>query len=88
MLTTDDLTRAAEMVVGRVSPEADEPDAPCPSNHLDIARAGVEEGLKLALRLLRGTDRSTPETDSGCDRDQRDDLVRMTSAVGESTGRR
>ena len=53
MLTTDDLARAAEMVVGRLSSEADEPDVPCLRNHLDIARAGIEEGLKLALRLLR-----------------------------------
>ena len=88
MLTTDDLARAAEMVVGRISPEADEPDAPCLSNHLAIARAGVEEGLKLALRLLRDGDRSTPESDSGCHHDQRGDLVSIEIAAGESPGRR
>jgi hypothetical protein len=87
MLTTDDLACAAEMVVGRVSPRADEPDAPCLSNHLAIARAGVEEGLKLALRLLRDGDRSTPESDSGCDHDQRGDLVSIEIAAGESPGR-
>ena len=88
MLTTDDLARAAEMVVGRVSPEADEPDAPCLSNHLDIARAGVEEGLKLALRLLRSGDRSTPEPHPGSNHVQRGDLMRVTTAAGESPGRR
>jgi hypothetical protein len=88
MLTTDDLTRAAEMVVGRLSLGADEPDAPCLSNHLDIARAGVEEGLMLALRLLRGGDRTAPEPHSGSNHDQRGDLVRMTIAAGESPGRR
>ena len=88
MLTTDDLARAAEMVVGRISPEADEPDAPCLRNHLDIARAGVEEGLKLALRLLRNGDRSAPYSDSGYDHDQCGALVNMGIAAGESPGRR
>ena len=88
MLTTDDLTRAAEMVVGRVSPGADEPDAGCLSNHRAIARAGVEEGLKLALRLLRGGDRSAPEPHPGSNHDQCGDLVRMTIAAGESPGGR
>jgi hypothetical protein len=88
MLTTDDLARAAELAVGRVSPEADEPDARCLSNHLAIARTGVEEGLKLALRLLRDGDRSTPEPHPGPNHDQRGDLVRIAIAVGESPGRR
>lgn len=88
MLTTDDLARAAEMDVGRISPEADEPDAPCLSNHLDIARAGVEEGLKLALRLLRDAGRSTPESASGDAHHQRCDLVSTAVAAGESPGRR
>ena len=88
MLTTDDLARAAEVVVGRVSPETDEPSARCQSNHLVIARAGVEAGLKLALRLLRDGDRSAPESDPGYDHDHRSDLVRMTIAAGESPGRR
>ena len=80
MLTTDDVTSAAETVVGRASPE---PDAPCPSNHLAIARAGVEEGLRLALRVLRDGDRSTPELRGGSNHDQRGDLVTMTTAAEE-----
>ena len=89
MLTTDDLARAAEMVVGRVSPEADEPDAPCPSSHLDIARAGVEEGLKLALRLLRHEHGvAAASTVAGARDGQHDSVLAATIEASEPPGRR
>jgi hypothetical protein len=88
MLTTDDLTRAAQAVVSRVSSDANEPDAPCQSNHLAIARAGLEEGLKLALRRLRDGFHSAPDFNLGCDHDQHDDLMSMAIAAGESPERR
>lgn len=89
MLTTDDLARAAETVIGRVSPEADAPDVPCRSNHLAIARAGVEEGLKLALRLLRDLSRALPTSDIALagDGEQRN-LVTGPVAACESPARR
>jgi hypothetical protein len=88
MLTTEDLAHAAETVVGSISLGADDPETPCRSNHLDIARAGIKEGLELALRLLRDRNPSAPESDPGYDHDQRDDLVSMTIAADQSPGRR
>ena len=55
MLAMDDLNRVAEVALDRVEPQADSVRRAmhCHVDHGDIARAGVEEGLKLALRLLR-----------------------------------
>ena len=54
MLESDDLTRVADVALGRVQPDADviHTETRCHVDHGDIARAGVEEGLKLALRML------------------------------------
>ena len=50
----DDLTRVADIALGPVQPDADRVHlgSRCHVDHGDIARAGVEEGLKLALRVL------------------------------------
>ena len=50
----DELTRVADIALGRVQSDTDRVDltSHCHIDHGDIARAGVEEGLKLALRLL------------------------------------
>lgn len=89
MLTTDDLAHAAEMVVGRVSPNADERGAPCQSNHLVIARAGVEEGLKLALRLLRHEHGAVDGSSVADDRDDlHDSLLALTIEASEPPERR
>ena len=55
MLTVDDLARTARTVVDRMdSVTATAASVPgCQVDHLDIARVGIEEGLKLAIRLLR-----------------------------------
>ena len=55
MLETDDLILAAAAALGRVEPSPTNVRlaSPCRVNHADIARSGVEEGLKLALRALR-----------------------------------
>lgn len=55
MLTVDDLARAARSVLDRVdSVEVTVAGDPvCAVHHLDIAQAGIKEGLELALRLLR-----------------------------------
>ena len=55
MLTDDELTALAETALARVGarqPVNRHPDG-CHVHHLDIARVAIEEGLKLALRLLR-----------------------------------
>lgn len=54
MLGPDDLARVADVALGRVQPDADviHLESRCQVDHEDIARAGVEEGLKLALRML------------------------------------
>ena len=56
MLGPDDLTQVADVALSRVQLPSDEVRLanPCHIDHADIARAGVEEGLKLALRLLQG----------------------------------
>ncbi len=68
MLAMDDLNRVAEVALDRVEPQADSVRRAihCHVDHGDIARAGVEEGLKLALRLLR--DRSGVPAVSQTDR--------------------
>ena len=55
MLPSDDLNRVAEAALDRVQPQANDVlrATHCHVDHGDIARAGVEEGLKLALRLLQ-----------------------------------
>ena len=55
MLGPDDLGRMAKVALGRVQPEADviHLQSRCHVDHEDIARAGVEEGLKLALQMLQ-----------------------------------
>ena len=55
MLASDDLNRVAEAALDRVQTQADRVHLAihCHIDHGDIARAGVEEGLKLALRLLQ-----------------------------------
>ena len=55
MLTIDDLARAARVALDRVESTNDsaETDSSCRVYHLDVAQAGVEEGLKLATRVLR-----------------------------------
>lgn len=55
MLTVDDLARAARTALDRVdSVEVTVAGDPvCAVDHLDIAHAGIEEGLALALRVLR-----------------------------------
>ena len=55
MLTDDELTHLAAIALERVGvqkPVNRHPDG-CHGDHLDIARVGIEEGLKLAVRLLR-----------------------------------
>ena len=56
MLAAEEFTLIVEGVLTRVDPVgrpcADD-DQMCSRNHRDIARKGVEEGLKLALHLLR-----------------------------------
>lgn len=54
MLTDDELTRLAETALDRVNGlGAADGDAPgCQVDHLAITRVGIEEGLKLAARLL------------------------------------
>ncbi len=54
MLESEDLTRVADVALGRVQPDADaiHLESRCHVAHGAIARAGVEEGLKLALRML------------------------------------
>ena len=89
MLTVDDLTRAAETVVARVNPDSDRCDSPCRSNHLDIARAGVEEGLQLALRLLRHQHGGAPASDLvRSSANQHGEHVSKTSVPGKSSGGR
>ena len=55
MLTVDDLARTARSVLDRVESVkvTVAGDPVCAVDHLDIAQAGIEEGLKLALRVLR-----------------------------------
>jgi hypothetical protein len=88
MLTTDDLVHASETVVHRVNLGADVPDAPWRIDHLDIARAGVEAGLELALRRLREWFHSASDSNLGCDHDHHGDLVSMELAAAESPERR
>jgi hypothetical protein len=55
MSESDDLNRVAGVALDRVQPRPDSVwrAMPCHVDHGDVARAGVEEGLKLALRLLQ-----------------------------------
>ena len=55
MLTVDSLAQAARIALDRVdSVEVSVAGDPvCAVDHFDIAQAGVEEGLELALRALR-----------------------------------
>jgi hypothetical protein len=55
MLTLDDLTQMAGIVLSRVEPEEATAghEAGCHVDHHEIARIGIEEGLNLALRMLR-----------------------------------
>ena len=54
MLGPDDLTRVADVALGRAEPDVDRTHlgSRCHVDHGAIARAGVKEGLKLALRML------------------------------------
>ena len=74
MLTVDDLARAARSVLDRVdSVEVTVAGDPvCAVDHLDIAQAGIEEGLELALRVLR--EQFGPTRTSGTDRTVDDEL--------------
>lgn len=87
MLTVDDLNRTARTVVARMdsvaTTTASAPD--CQADHLDIARVGIEEGLKLALRLLR--DQSGPTRLRDLDRtanDQQGELPRLAPRISHS----
>lgn len=62
MITIGDLARAATTALTRVSSgtTTGESETTCPLDHGVIARAGVEEGLELALRLLREDHRLMP----------------------------
>ena len=87
MLTVDELTVLAGIALGRV--EAEEVtagrDTGCHVDHLTIARVGIEEGLKLALRLLReqpGAMR-TSEMD-GSDADQSEEPDCLSLRIGHS----
>jgi len=55
VLADDELTRVAEIAAARVDREgtADRHGPECHVDHVTIARTGIEEGLKLAARLLR-----------------------------------
>ena len=66
MLTVDDLARAARSVLDRVDSEevTVAGDPVCAVDHLDIARAGIEQGLELALRVLRQQFESLQASDS------------------------
>ena len=68
MLTVDDLARGARTALDRVdSVEVTVAGDPvCAVDHLGIAQAGVEEGLALALRVLR--EQFGPMRTSGTDR--------------------
>ena len=74
MLTVDDLARAARSVLDRVdSVEVTVAGDPvCAVHHLDIAQAGIEEGLKRALRVLR--EQFGPSRTSGTARTIDDEL--------------
>jgi hypothetical protein len=56
MLATEEFAGVIEGVLARVDPVgrpgADD-DQMCSRDHREIARKGIEEGLRLALRLLR-----------------------------------
>jgi hypothetical protein len=56
MLATEEFIGVIEGVLARVDPVGQpvaDHDQMCSRDHREIARKGVEEGLKLALRLLR-----------------------------------
>ena len=74
MLTVGDLARAARSVLDRVDSEevTVAGDPVCAVDHLDLAQAGVEEGLELALRVLR--EQFGPMRTSGTARTVEDDL--------------
>jgi hypothetical protein len=66
VLTVDDLAQAARSVLDRVdSVEVTAASNPvCAVDHLDIAQAGIEEGLELALRVLHQQFGSLQASDS------------------------
>ena len=87
MLTVDDLARAARSVLDRVdSGEVTVASDPvCAFDHLDIAKAGIEEGLALALCVLR--EQFGPSRTSGTARtvdDESQELPRPTPAISRS----
>ncbi|MCC6176198.1 MAG: hypothetical protein IT305_12905 [Chloroflexi bacterium] len=87
MVTVDDLTRTARAVVDRVgSVAATAASAPgCQVDHLDIARVGIEEGLKLAIRLLRDQSGPTRVRDlDGTADDQPGELPRLAPRISRS----
>ena len=67
MLNVDELTQVAGVALSRVETEdttaGHEPG--CHVDHLAIARVGIEEGLKLALRLIREQPGATRTSEMG-----------------------
>ena len=55
MVTTDDVTQAAGNALAHVEHKsvAAGHETGCSVDHLEIARLGISEGLKLALQMLR-----------------------------------
>ena len=87
MLTGEELTQVAGIALSRVGLE--EPtvghETGCHVDHLEIARAGIEEGLKLALRLLRKQPGVlTTSGMDGSDADQPEKLGRLKLGIGDS----
>ena len=87
MLTVDELTHVAEIALSRVDPE--EPtvghESGCHVDHLEIDRVGIEEGLKLALRMLReqpGVMRTSELDDSATDQSEEPDCLKL--GIGNS----
>lgn len=87
MLTADELTHVAGMVLSRVGPK--EVTAGHETgrhvDHLEIARVGIEEGLKLALRMLReqpGVMRTSDLDGSATDQSEEPDC--LTLGIGHS----
>jgi hypothetical protein len=81
VLTADDLARAARVALDRVESVKDaaaaDPDSRV--DHFDLTLAGVEEGLKLAMRVLRQQSGLTPTSDP--DRKAHDDSQELPCPV-------
>jgi hypothetical protein len=87
VLTANDLARAARIALDRVESVMDSPETvpDCRVDHIEIARVGIEEGLKLAIRVLR--QQSEPSRTLDLDRtahDQSPELPYPTPGISRS----